>query len=127
MVGRTDMQLAMSPRGPCPIQPWAGHIELCTGKRGGCVQAQPKAVEPALSCAPTSALNKRRVVPWHLLFAQNVRATAFSLPPAPAAVAPSERAGAGCRCVTKRAVQGRPSTMKKGIDGLPVVCVCRSV
>lgn len=30
---------------------------------GGRVQAQPKGVEPALSCAPTSCLNKRRVLP----------------------------------------------------------------
>lgn len=54
-VGRADIQLAVSPRGSRPIQLWAAHIVPCRGKRGGCVQAQPKGVEPALSCAPTSA------------------------------------------------------------------------
>lgn len=55
MVGRADIQLAMSPRGPCPIQLWAAHIVPCRGGRGGRVQAQPKGVEPALSCAPTNS------------------------------------------------------------------------
>lgn len=103
------------------------------GKRGGRVQARPKGVEPALSCASTACVcvcmcvcpSRRRDLAITTRRRANVRATAYSLPPA-AGCTVRRGLERGLEMARGRqlfrggrgAVRAKPSTMKASTDSL---------